>query len=702
MPSRLPIVVCAAVLVAGAPATHARVTKIVIDKKVSPAFPAKEGGVQSFGAAGHYETIAGRAFGELDPGDPRNAVIQDLKLAPRNAGGKVEYVASFFIVKPVDMSKATGLMWHDVPNRGRRVVIPPAERNMGDVGLSSGWQGDNAGNTVPGPDNDWVTVPIAKHPDGSPVTGPVFGRIVNRSGPESQPLIVQTNPLPYKPLTRDTSRATLATHAHETIDGVVSGVREVPGSDWAWAKCGGRHPPFPGTPDDNHICLKNGFDPKLLYQVVYTAQDPYVLGAGFAAFRDVGSFFRYAKQDDFGTVNPLAQGGGIRWSIARGRSQSGNFLRGFLHLGFNEDEADRRVHDGSWPIIAGRRIGLNYRWAQPDGVLELYQAGSEGPQWWVPWPDKVRGLPARGILDRCAASNTCPKIVEHFGSAEVWALKLTPEWVGTAADSDIPLPPNVRRYYIPSSTHGGGPGGFDTSLAGWTLPPPSCPGNNWGAGILPANPLPHTQTYNAIRHHFRNWVMKDIPPPPSRYPTLARKELVEATKEAMGFPALPGLPPTVPGNFINPVLDYDFGPEFNYSDGSGVATIVPPKVKRVIRMLVPRVNADGNEIGGVPVVLHDAPLGTYLGWNITADGVHPFHAGKICDYAGGMIPFARTRTERLAGNDPRPSLEERYGTHEGYVKAVRAAAQNAVKQGFLLQPDADALIEQAQASNVLR
>jgi hypothetical protein len=178
--------------------------------------------------------------------------------------------------------------------------------------------------------------------------------------------------------------------------------------------------------------------------------------------------------------------------------------------------------------------------------------------------------------------------------------------------------------------------------------------------------------------------------------------LVEATKQAMAFPTLPGVAPAVPSNFIMPVLDYDFGSGFNYSDGSGVPTVMPPKIKRVIRMLVPKVDADGNEVGGVPVVLRDAPLGTYMGWNITAGGARPFHQGQICDYFGGMIPFARTKVERLANSDPRPSLEERYGSHQGYVDAVTAAAQNAVKQGFLLQPDAETLIAQAAASNVLK
>jgi len=150
------------------------------------------------------------------------------------------------------------------------------------------------------------------------------------------------------------------------------------------------------------------------------------------------------------------------------------------------------------------------------------------------------------------------------------------------------------------------------------------------------------------------------------------------------------------------VLDYDWGHHFDYSDTSSVPTILPPPIKRAIKMLVPRVDADGNEIGGVPVVLRDAPLGTYLGWNITAGGARPFHQGQICDYVGGMIPFAKTKAERLASGDPRLSLEERYGNLDGYVKAVSAAAANAVAQGFLLQADADALIAQAAASNVLK
>src|SRR3984957_4393503 len=299
-----------AALLAAGTAAQARVVRIVIDAKVSPAFNGA-----SFGDAGQYETLAGRAFGELDPDDPHNMIIQDIKLAPRNARGMVEYTASFQLVKPIDMSRSSRLMWHDVPNRGGRITIAPQERASGDIGLSSGWQGDNSGRTAPRPDNDYVIVPVAQNPDGSPITGRVMGRILNAAGPSSRPMIVHSNPLPYRPLTLDTREASLTTHASETADGVIGASADVASTDWAFAKCSAEHP-FPGTPDPTEICLKNGFDPKLLYQVVFTAKEPLVLGIGFAAFRDVGSFFRNAAQDDTGTPNPVA--GGVAWTIARG------------------------------------------------------------------------------------------------------------------------------------------------------------------------------------------------------------------------------------------------------------------------------------------------------------------------------------------------------------------------------------------------
>ncbi|MGZ5232676.1 MAG: alpha/beta hydrolase domain-containing protein, partial [Burkholderiales bacterium] len=439
----------AALLTCASPA-QARVTRIIVDA-VAPI------------SGQPYEMLTGRAFGELDPGDTHNTLITDIAAAPKNTNGKVEYIASFVLRKPTDMSTASGVMWHDVPNRGGDVAFPTDSFAAKDVHLLSGWQGDNAGATsVPVNASSLAPIALIGHhwvqvPKLVGVTGTIFGRIVNRSGLNAAPLNVMGNPIPYFPVNAaDNTGATLTTHTHETIDGVVTVGEVIPNSQWKFCGGGTFASPTPVTTLPVQVCMMNGFDPAKLYELVYAVKDPYVLGAGTAAFRDVNSFFKYELMDDFGTLNPVANK--IKWSIVRGSSQSGNFTRHFIFLGMNQDESNRIGHEGAWPLIAGRRVANNSRWGQPDGVLELYQMGSEGPQWWTAWPDVVRGLPTAGILDRCTASSTCPKIIETFGGAEVFALKMTTSWVGTSADTDIPVPRNVRRYYLPSSTHGGGNG----------------------------------------------------------------------------------------------------------------------------------------------------------------------------------------------------------------------------------------------------
>jgi Alpha/beta hydrolase domain len=776
---------CIALALAGKLA-EADVTRIVIDTTTAlanPADPTKP-----------YQELTGRAFGELNPRDRHNRDITDIDLAPRNVRGNVEYIAGFRIRKPLDMNNASGMMWHDVPNRGGNVAFTSDLFAAGDMQLLSGWQGDNAGATVvparvtclppyvagtacpaaPTFANHYVKTPVL-----TGVTGRIMGRIINRSGLSGAPLNAMGNPIPYFPAdVNNNADAVMKEILHETINGKVTEGAIIPNANWKF--CGApvaataTTPATPSTFDSPrpvtalpvHICMKGGFDPAKLYQVIYTVKDPYVLGTGTAAFRDVQSFFRYEAADEFGTVNPVA--GKVKWAIIRGVSQSGNFARHFLHLGMNQDERGRIVHEGAWALIAGGRVPNNARWATPDAVPELWQPGREGPQWWARWEDEVRDLPDSGILDRCKKTKTCPKIVETFGSAEVYSLKMTLSWVGTSADVDIPLPANVRRYYLPSSTHGGGNGVTTEAPAAVGV---NCPGNNWGRGTLRANPVPSTHLVNRVRVALRDWVMVGTPPPPSQWPTLKRIKhpsqndrdghgdhdddddddrrhsskghdhdddddrrhrgkghdhdddddrhghdgkkwrslLVKPTMKAMGFPkGIPGIPESIflPENFVFPVFDYDWGPKFNHSQASGVPTRLPPKIKSVIKTLVPRVDADGNELGGVPTVQNDAPLGTYLGWNITAgpgdaayDG-RPFHAGQTCNYVGGMVPFFKTKAQRLAAGDPRLSLEERYSTHAGYVAAVTAAANNAFNKGYLLATDRDALIAQAVASDV--
>jgi hypothetical protein len=653
---------------------QARITKIVIDKKESPAYKG-----QSFGEAGRYEWLRGHAYGELDPKDPLNGVITDLQFAPRNARGMVEYSATFTLARPIDLGKASGVLIYDVANRGRIALATSSSDagaladlfRHGHVVLSSGWQGD-----IPARDGvETIAVPIARNSDGTSITGPVLIRLLDTpAGTNTRPLArgLGAGFPAAPPASLDTTKATLTRRAAE-------GAAAVPirASDFAFADCS--KTPFPGTPDPEKLCVKGGFDPAYAYELVYIAKDPPVLGIGFAATRDLNAYIRSGASSEALPKN-------MPFAVARGTSQSGNFLRSFINLGFNQDEAGSIVWDGINPNIAVRQLAMNLRFAAPGGGAELYEPGSDGVVWWSDYKDEARHRAEGGLLDRCRASGTCPKIFETFGSFEFWGLRASPDLVGTTADRDIPLPANVRRYYFPGVTHGGGRGGFSTAAPN---PPAACE--------LPANPNPSSDTMRALTEALIAWVSKNTPPPPSQYPRLDRGDLAAPAQAALGFPSIPGKP--LPDGLLNPLYDYDFGSGFRYSDVSGVAGNQPPVIRQVLPSLVPKVDADGNETVGVASVLHQAPLGTYVGWNVSASG---FEKGRLCGLNGAFLPFARTKAEREAAGDPRPSLTERYGSHEGYVTVVRSAAARLVRDRFLLQEDADRLIKEADASDVLK
>lgn len=705
-------IACAAMLLlVGARDARAHVVRIEIVSRQT-AF-----GGRRFGAVGQYEKIVGRAYGEVDPNDRRNAVIEDILLAPRNARGMVEYVATFTLLRPLDPSKGNGVLLHDMVNRGSKLLLPALDRScdelapgvacdLEDAGdgllfregytiLWSGWQGDVA--PIAGPPDrnvrETVRVPVARNADGSAITGPVVVRwldlpattntlALDRAGYYSVNAVALGA---YLPATLDTRAARLETHTGETTSGEVRGATPVASEDWAWGDC--TRTPFPGTPDSTKICLRRGFEPTLLYQLVYTAKDPLVLLLGFAAVRDVGSFFRYEARDANGTANPIA--GTIRAVIATGLSQSGNTQRTFIHYGFNEDDSGthgRIVWDGANPHIAARQNPVNLRFARPGGAAGLYDPGSDAVVWWAHHADTARHRPPAGLLDRCTATHTCPKIVETLGSSEFWGLRASPDFVGTDARSDIPLPANVRRYYFPSTTHGGGNGAFT-----------SAPPRSRAVCALPDNPAPEADHQRALLVALTAWVTRGVEPPPSRYPRIADGTLVTPETVVDRFPKIPNWPS--PAGMLLPLLDYDFGPRFEPNDMRGALDSIPPRVRRVLPSLVPQIDRDGNEVAGVKSPLLANPLGTYTGWNRTASG---FATGEPCGFSGGFIPFAATRAERLASGDPRPSLEERYGSHAAYVRGVRETARRLVRARLLLADDARRIVDAAERSDVLR
>ena len=436
-----------AALLLGICPARGEVTRIVLDPN-----PALVDDGRASGPAGKYQRFVGLAYGELDPAIDGNRIIQDLDLAPRNARGKVEYITTFSLIAPIDPSRASGLLFYEVVNRGnegtQRSLAGGSENGeqflmrRGAVIVRSGWQGD-----LPRDDpGNWkgktysITVPIAKNRDGSDITGRVLHRFVNTKGSTSA-LIVLQRPVPYLPFSLDTTRATLTSTPSLTNEGRPGQVTSISSSDWAWADCATI--PFPGRPDPRKICLRNGFDPALLYELVFTAKDPLVLGIGFAATRDLISFFRQSGGGAGALANPIA--GRITRVIAMGSSQTGQFVRTFIHLGFNRDESGHMVWDGAIPNIAGRQLALNVRFALPDGTATDYVPDGQGPLWWAKWEDSLRRRQATGLLDRCEATQTCPKIFETFGAAELWGLRMTPGLVGTTGSADIALPSNVRR-----------------------------------------------------------------------------------------------------------------------------------------------------------------------------------------------------------------------------------------------------------------
>ena len=608
--------------------------------------------------AGGYELLEGHFSGALDPADAHNAQVNDIKLAPRDAAGRVGYTATFAIARP--MGALSGVLVYDVPNRGKGGATAIGD---GHVDVASGWQGD----LDDGPGVQLIQVPPA------PVTGPAYVRFMN------MPAGTTTMPVRGGPQGNQGGRGfdvAMSAGAHlftGTSDDRPTEQTEVPKSDWAFAECSTTA--FPGQPDLTKLCVKGGFDPRLAYTLAFTAKNPKVLGIGFAATRDLVAFLRY----DASSANPLA--GKIRWAIGRGVSQSGNYLRALVNLGFNTAENGKIVFDGLNPIVAMRMNSMSYRFASPGGLVGLYEIGNDGINWWSDYDDVARGTGKHGLLDRCRLDDHCPKVAEMMGSAEFWNLRASADYVGTDLKADIPLPANVRRYYNAGVHHNGGRGGFDLV----TPPIAAC--------SLLSNPNPTADTNRAIFAGLVDWVTRGTEPPASKYPTLAAGNLVTPENYAKAFPLIPGQPRPA----YSPLYQYDLGKTFNYPDMTGAMSVVPPRIVRTIPQLVPRIDADGNELDGIRSPLISAPLGSYVGWNINASG---FEQGRYCGNTGGYIPFSATKAERLAKGDPRPSLAERYPSHAAYVAKVKAQADALVAQRYMLSADAARIVAEAEAAKV--
>jgi len=433
------------------------------------------------------------------------------------------------------------------------------------------------------------------------------------------------------------------------------------------------------------------FTPGDIYELSYVAKDPTVNGIGFAAVRDFNAFLRYEKADDAGTPNPLA--GDVTRIYTETVSQPGRMLNDFRNLGFNQAENGKIVFDGmlQW-IAAGDGINMNLRFSQP-GRTERNRQDQLYVEGVFPFAnpatrDPITGRTA-GRYDACSKTRTCPLAMEVYSANEYWVKGASLLHTDPAGKRDLADHPMTRLYLISSHQHAVGNG------------------NARGACQQLGNPLDSGPVLRALWEALDQWSTKGVAPPPSRVPRLADGTLVPALPQsAMGFPKIPGVTYT---GLKSTRYRLNYGPDFYRT---GIMTTNPPAITPpmfdnpangpIYPTYVPKTDADGNDVAGVRLPDLGAPLATYTGWSLRAG----LQANDGCEAAGQMIPFAKTKAERLASGDPRPSIEERYPSFGAYAAAVRTAVDALVRQRLMLpedaQPAVDRLLRAGGASGAIK
>ena len=664
--------------------SEARVVRFVVEQKR----PLAEG--TTFGSAGAYERLDGTAYFEVDPKDPLNAIIVNLDKAPRNARG-IEFSAPFVVLKPVDLAKGNHKIFYAINNRGNQQAIsyfnfgrggnnPLTAADVGDGFLmrlgytivDAGWQGDlvtGGGRLIP-------KFPVATQPDGSPIVAKVRIEYSDRTIPDkgtfTLPLEGAANFKAYPVADSNTAHATL------TVRDSVSGAKTpVPSDHWAFGTCTTGKASL--VANDTNICLFDGFRADRLYELIYQAKNPIVMGLAYAVTRDVGSFLRYATKDDAGNANPLAESAtrvGITRVYSFGSSESGEYQREFLYLAFNEDEAHRKVQDALWVHKSGtHRLFANVAFADPNTYAEEDDRHDFLGTSYPPFTYAVTTDPISKIRDGLSKRpQTDPLIFQTDTESEFWEMKDSLNVVDSAGHT-VPIPNNVRLYLLSSLQHGG------------NNPPRSFPGED-AMCQNPTNPVYHGPTLRALLVALDAWADMGIKPPESNYPTLQAGTLVSVDDARRAFPKIPGV--TFPAA-VNGVELLHFGPGFNSQGGS--LTTLPPKIGARYTIYVPKPNEDGLDIAGIRPIEIRVPIGTHTGWNVRKEG---FRAPNMCPLTGSFIPFAATKEQRTAAGDPRKSLQERYGSHDGYVKAVTDQTKALVVERFLLEEDAARFIKEAE------
>jgi hypothetical protein len=620
-------------------------------------------GGRPFGNSGPYERIVGKAYFSVDPKLDANQIITDIGKAPVNDEGKVEFSADLYVLKPRDPKFGNGAALFEVSNRGRKGMLsmynrgngsvdPKTDKDFGDGFLMEqgytlvwlGWQFDSPAE----PGLMRLYTPVVKG-----VNGLVRSEILVDKKTTTASLGDRTMVVAYKVANPDDPNLVL------TVRDTREGKRQsVPRSEWH-------------IEGGTRVVMPAGFQPGRAYELVYTSQDPALVGLGPTAVRDLISFLKYGGND----ITVLGdQHSYLKRAYGYGVSQSGRFLRTFLYYGFNGDEKGRKVFDGVLDHVAGAGRGsFNLRFAQPSRdahpYMNMFYPTDIFPFTDVEETDPETGM-KDGLLTRAEKAGVAPKIFYTNSSYEYWGraaslIHMTPD-----GKKDAPIPPSTRIYFFAGGQHGPG-----------TFPP-----KRNGTEYLP-NPNPYTYSMRALLVAMDSWVKDAKQPPPSQYPRVSEDKLVAAG--AIQFPKIPGV--TLPKR---PELAYrvDYGPEFR---SKGIIANEPPKTGHAFPLLLPQVDRDGNETTGVRMPDVTVPLATYAGWNMRAKEIGA--PDEMFSMVGSWIPFAATKTEREQKHDPRPSIEERYSNRAEYLQLYGAAARRLVESGYILDRDVPALLDHGAA-----
>lgn len=654
-------------------AAQAEVTRLEIVSRA----PFADG--REYGKSGAYEVIEGRLHYSVDPDHSANRRIVDLALAPRDTDGRVTFSGDVLLLTPLDPSRGNRRLLYDVTNRGSLVALhlfndapftnrPKTAVDAGngfllEQGYSLLWSAWNW-DVIPGDGRLQIDLPIATN-GGETITGTVAAEIAPLDNRQYMP-IVWGHSRGYPPAVWDDPDARLTVRTAPDTER-----QEVPRDLWRFA-----HITLPGAADGMvALELDERFHAGALYELVYEAKDPRVVGLGLTAIRDAISFFRYETADRSGTPNPLAldDGGLPERTLIFGASQSGRVIQHMLWEALHIDEQERPVFDGAFVHVAGAGKGsFNHRFAQttrhPSHWEDRLYPADIFPFTNQPQKDPVTGQNA-GLLDRARATGQVPLIFHTTTSTEYWTRAASLLHSDVTGGRDLPPDERTRIYFLAGMKH---------TAAGF--------GRRAGYAHC-GNPADYRPALRALLLALDAWASEGAEPPPSRIPRLDKGSLgtVEAYRAA--FPSLAEA--LLPVGNLHPTR-LDLGPRFA---SEGIADQQPAEPGEPFVTLVPQPDADGIDRGGIRLPEIAVPLGSYLGWNLLPTGGGQWQ--RLGRWRGSFLPFAGTAAEREASGDPRPSLAERYESRTAFLEATRSTAMALIDQRLLLKRDMPGLLGRA-------